>query len=500
MKKLKTGFFLSVLLVFSCSKDDNIVIPGTVDPDPSAGVQVQDFMWKAMNFWYFWQADVANLADDKFPNTTEGSKIYTEFLASEEDPGQFFDNKLIFSEDRFSFYSDDYVELTQSLAGISKSNGLMFGLVRIDSGSELFGYVEYIVPGSDASKKNISRGDLFTGVNGTTLTDDNFASLLFGESDTYTLNMASIVDGEVIPNNEEISLTKEIGLQENPIFFEEVIETNGRKIGYLMYTGFINEYDEQLNDVFAQFKANGITDLVLDLRYNPGGSVNTAALLSSMIYGTDTEDVFLTARYNAKYQKILEDRDTDLRRFFADKTGKGTTVNTLELKKVYIITTTGTASASELVINGLEPYMEVVQIGESTRGKNEFSVTMVDDRDNNYLYSPDRVGKINSENRWAIQPLLGRNENADGFSDYTSGLAPDIVLQEDLANLGVLGDLNEPLLARAISEITGASAKRDFTVKIPAKTITNSKMYTPIKDNMYVTDLPVIPLQFTGLD
>ena len=493
MKRLKTGgFFLSLFLVLSCSKDNDISIPSTVDPDPSAGVEVQDFMWKAMNFWYFWQADVENLSDTKFPNTTEGSKAYTEFLASETEPGKFFDDKLLFTEDRFSFYSSDYQELTQSLAGISKSNGLMFGLVRINGGKELFGYVQYIVPNSDASKKNIERGDLFTGVNGTTLTDTNYVSLLFGENDTYTLNMASVVNEEIEPNNEEVTLTKEIGLQEDPILLDEIIQIGENKIGYLVYNGFINEYDEELNTAFGTFKSGGVTDLVLDLRYNPGGSVNTAILLSSMIYDTKTKDVFLKARYNDKYQKILEERDTDLRRFFADKTGKGAALNTLHLKRVYILTTSGTASASELVINGLAPYIEVVQIGETTRGKNEFSVTMVDDRENNYLYSPERVGKINSKNAWAIQPLLGRNENADGFSDYTDGLVPTIELEEDLANLGVLGDLNEPLLARALNEITGASAKRDFSVKMPIKAMTSSKMHTPIKDNMYVTEVPVI--------
>lgn len=486
------GFFFLFLFFLSCSKDDDVfTIPDTVDPDPSADVQVQDFMWKAMNFWYFWQADVPALADDMFPNTDAGAKAYTEFLKSESDPGAFFDNQLLFSEDRFSFYSDDYVELTQSLAGISKSNGLVFGLVRLENGSEIFGYVQYVIPNSDASNKNISRGSLFTGVNGTTLTDANYRDLLFGDSDTYTLNMASIVNGEVTPNNEEVTLTKEVGLQENPIFLNQIIEIGARKVAYVVYNGFINEFDEELNDLFGRLKSSGTTDLVLDLRYNPGGSVKTASFLASMVYDTDTKNVFLKARYNDKYQAVLEKSNTDVHRYFADKTEKGTSINTLNLDQVYILTTSGTASASELVINGLTPYVDVVQIGETTRGKNEFSVTMVDDRENNYLYNPQRVSRINSKNSWAIQPLLGRNENADGFSDYTSGLYPDIALREDLANLGILGDLNEPFLARALNQITG-SAKAEFTPQMPFETIVNSKMFTPIGDTMYVTDLPVL--------
>ncbi|MBG49541.1 MAG: carboxyl-terminal protease [Pseudozobellia sp.] len=492
MKNFTWGLVIPLLLFVSCVQDDDFSIPDTVDPDPAAGVEVQDFMWKAMNFWYFWQEDVENLSDSRFPDTPEGSAAYTEFLQSESEPGAFFDNQLLFSEDRFSFYSDDYVTLTQSLSGITKSNGLIFGLSRIQGSNEVFGYVQYIIENSDAAAKPIKRGDIFIAVNGTTLTDTNYSSLLFGESDTYTLTMGDIVDGEVVANDTEITLTKEVGLQENPIFLNEIVEMGSSKIGYLIYTGFIDEFDEELNAIFGRFKSNGVTDLVLDLRYNSGGSVNTAILLSSMIYGTNTKDVFLKARYNDKYQKVLEDSGTDLKRYFANKTKKGTEINSLNLNKVYILTTTGSASASELVINGLEPYVDVIQIGETTRGKNEFSTTLVDDRDNNYIYSPERTSKISSKNRWAIQPLLGRNENADGFSDYTAGLTPDIELDEDLTNLGVLGDLNEPLLERALSEISGTSAKRAFDVQLPAKPITNSKMYDPLKDNMFISDPPVI--------
>ncbi|MDT7830280.1 S41 family peptidase [Pricia sp. S334] len=491
---LKTGLLLFLFWMTSCVTEDDIYLTETVEPNPDAGVAVQDFMWKAMNFWYFWQAEVDNLADDRFPNTSQGSRDYTQFLLSEgDDPGKFFDKQLLFDEDRFSFYNDDYVELTQALSGISKSNGMEFGLVRVPESNDLVGYVRYIVPNSDAATKTIRRGDLFTGVNGTTLTDSNYLDLLFGSSATYTLNMANVVDGKVVSNGEEVTLTKQDNLQENPIFLDEIIETGGKKIAYLVYNGFTNEFDEQLNDVFGRFKSGGVTDLVLDLRYNPGGSVNTSRLLSSMIYGTNTKDVFLKARYNEKYQKILEDRNTDVQEYFAAKTGSGTPINSLKLKKVYVLTTQSSASASELVINGLEPYMDVVQIGEKTRGKNEFSVTMVDDRDNNYLYSPKRVNKIASDNRWAIQPLLGRNENADGFSDYTAGLEPDITLREDLSNLGNFGDLNEPLLAKAIREITGtATAKTDFSVALPMETVTSSKLHTPMGDTMYVTDIPIV--------
>ncbi len=479
MKKISILFLSLGFLFVNCKKNDDDLATGP-NPDPSANVDVQNFMWKAMNIWYFWQGEVPVLADNRFPN----SSTYTEYLEQFQNPETFYNNELLFSQDRFSFLNEDYKILVQNFAGISKSNGLEFGLVRFSGSDDVFGYVRYIVPNSDASTKNIKRGDIFTGVNGQTLTINNYIELLFGESDTYTLNMATIANSTVTPTDEEVVLTKQEGLTENPVFLTKSFEINGKKIGYLMYNGFTRNFDEQLNTAFGQLKADGVTDLVLDLRYNPGGSVNSSRLLASMIYGTKTTDLYIRQRWNAKRQ--AEFKASDLEDYFADKTEAGTVLNTLDLTKVYILATRSTASASELLINGLEPYIDVVHIGTTTTGKNEFSITMVDDADNSYLYNASRENRIKANNQWAIQPLVGRNENADGFSDYTEGLTPDIVLDEDLANLGILGDANEPLLARAIQEITGTSAKRDFTVQLPINLLTSSKMFTLGKDNMYL--------------
>ena len=489
MKKIL--LLLVAATFFSCSKDEDLILPSTVNPDGSADVEVQDFMWKAMNFWYFWQANVDDLADDRFVNTAEGRAEYTSFLDSENNPAEFFENKLQYIEDRFSFYNSDYRELTNSLAGISKSNGLEFGLVRFQDSDEVFGFVRYIIPNSNAATADIQRGDLFTGVNGTTLTIDNFEELLFTGSDTYTLNMADFVNGDIVPNETEVVLTKEQELAENPILISKSFEIGGENIGYIMYNQFTNEYDDQLYSAVQALKSAGITNLIMDLRYNPGGSVNTTRLLASMIYGTNTSDVFLRKRYNDKLQEQFNDSQLEV--YFTDKIG-GQSINTLGLSKLYVLTSASSASASELLINSLEPYIDVIQIGDVTRGKNEFSTTMVDDRDNSYLYTPSRVNKINPNNQWAIQPLIGRNENAEGFSDYTDGLQPDILLKEDYSNLGILGDQNEPLLARAIQAITGQTGKRDFTVKHPVDVISSSK--TPNLMNNKMIDDTVYDLAF----
>ncbi|MAU16868.1 MAG: carboxyl-terminal protease [Muricauda sp.] len=480
MKKFSLLFIGLFITLISCSDDDNTIQNGdTPDPDPTSDVDAQHFMWQAMNLWYFWQEDVADLADDRFSTDAE----YTEYLESFDDPESFFYDTLLFEEDRFSFAYEDYNDLVNNLSGISQSNGLEFGLSYIGDTDNVFGYVQYIVPDSDASTKDIHRGDFFTRVDGVQLTVNNYIELLYGDNSTYTLGMATIENNTIYDIDKEVELTKIENQIEDPILIAKTLDVNGTKVAYLMYNLFLSSFDEDLNAVFGQFVADGATELVLDMRYNPGGNVNTSRLLASMIYGTNTSEVYIKQRWNDKIQaQLSEEYLTD---YFASTTGTSP-INSLNLNRVFVIATGDSASASELVMNGLDPYIDVIHIGETTRGKNEFSITLVDDPGNSYIYSSDREDNINTDNSWGLQPLVGRNENANGFYDYTSGFTPDIELEEDLTNLGVLGDVNEPLLARALQEISGGSAKMDFTVEMPAKPFTSSRLQTPLKDNMYL--------------
>jgi len=182
MKKYLLGFLGLSLFLSSCSKNDDNLVTGEIEEiiaTPEIDITVQDFMWQTMNAYYFWQSDVTDLSDSRF-NSNED---YVTFLESEQEPGKFFDDKLLFSEDRFSFYAEDYKELTQSFSGISKSNGVEFGLSLFADSDDVYGYVRYIIPNSNAATKDIQRGDIFTGVNGTTLNLTNYVDLLFGESD-----------------------------------------------------------------------------------------------------------------------------------------------------------------------------------------------------------------------------------------------------------------------------------------------------------------------------
>ncbi|MGB7395523.1 MAG: S41 family peptidase [Pricia sp.] len=492
--------FLALGMFFTnCSNDDNIVPEPEeeqVDPDEeeeepeevatAEDYPVQNFMWQAMNLYYFWQDQVPNLADDKFLGPEDPE--YVAFLAANPEPEDFYNDQLLFTEDRFSFWSDNYKELVQSFQGVSRSNGVDFNLYLFSNSEDVYGVVNYIAPNSDASTKDIQRGDIFTGVNGQNLNLNNYQELLFGEDATYTLNLAEIGDNAISDTGEEVSLTKVENFAENPILVSKVLEQNGIKIGYLMYNSFVADYDDELNQVFGDFEAQGIQELILDFRYNGGGRVSSAIQIASAVYGTNTDELFLKARYNEKIQSTFEPGDGENN--FTDRTiDSGTMLTSLNFNRVYVIATESTASASELVMNGLEPYVDVVHVGTTTVGKNEFSNTLVDDPEGGFFYRENRENFINPENQWAIQPLLGRNENADGFSDYTEGLMPDFELQEDIANLGVLGEESDPLLDYTLSIINGETAKRSFEPQMVGDYLTSSYLFKPKGNNMVMDGL-----------
>jgi C-terminal processing protease CtpA/Prc len=446
-------------------------------------LEVQDFIWKGLNQYYLWQPDVPNLSDDRFATQND----LNSFLQTYSTPEKLFQSLLyrpssLYPDpkdavDRFSWIVSNYLELEGQLQGSTKNNGVDFGLSLITQNSDdLIGYVRYIVPNSDASKKDIKRGEVFYAVNGTQITKDNRINLLFGASDTYTLSFANLsFDSNnnpiITPNGKTLTLNKTV-LAENPILINKVIINGSHKIGYLMYNGFYSSYDSQLNDAFGSLKSQGITDLVLDLRYNPGGSVNTATKLASMITGQFKGQTFSKLKYNNKNS----DNDTDYQ--FIDPA----TINSLELATVYILTTKSTASASELIINGLKPYINVVQIGDLTFGKNVASIT---------FYDSPSFGSVNRNpnHRYAMQAIVAQSVNSVGFGDYLGGLVPNYKLIERVSTFGVLGSTDEPLLSTAIGKITGTGKMlkqnqvKDFEYFTDSKSLNN-------QNQMYIDTAP----------
>lgn len=434
MKKvLKLSIILLVVCcgVVSCSKD--------FDDNPQSA-SVNDFIWKGLNQYYYWLTDSPDLADSRFGSTDD----YFNFIDSFT-PENLFDHLLVDNSiDRFSVMYSDYNLLEQALTGNLKSNGVDYELRYVEgSTTDVFGWVRYIMPNSNASGKNIQRGDIFYAVNGTALTISNYQSLL--SQDNYTLNLADLNSGVITPNGETVNLSK-TAYSENPILINKVFPIGSKNIGYLMYNGFFTDYEAQLNQAFAYFQTQNITHLILDLRYNSGGSVNTATRLASMITGQFNGQIFAKQEWNYKIEDYYSDNQEALIDRFTGTLGNGGAVNSLNLNKVYVLTSKRTASASELVINGLEPYINVVQIGDVTVGKNVGSITLYD--------SPTfRKVNVNPTHKYAMQPIVLKIANASGFSDYVNGLNPDVSQVEDLENLGVLGETSDPLLNTALNYV-----------------------------------------------
>lgn len=443
--KNRISLYLTILFctfyLTACNNDDA--------PPPSTSVN--DFVWKAMNLWYFWQSETPDLADNRFSNDIE----YTNFLNSQQTEDLFYNLLYDYGNtDRFSWIVSDYDVLDNSFAGINYSFGMDYGLVYISSESnQVFGYVQYILPNSPAANAGFARGDIFTRINGTLLTDSNYSQLLGQMSATF--GMGYLQNGELFHSDEQIPITK-TQLSENPIYISTVIETDGHRIGYLMYNGFRANYNDELNMAIGQLNAQNISDLVIDLRYNGGGSVQTAAYLGSMVTGQYTGQDFTRLTFNQKASanntvysfvhegKIYNDNLEQIGNF---------NLNHLNLNRVYILTTRGSASASEMLISCLRPHINVTTIGTKTYGKTVGSITLYDSPSSYYTSK----NGINNKHKWAMQPIVFEYRNSMNQPSPAQGILPDYEVNEIhyLENLQPLGSLDELLLGTAIGLITG---------------------------------------------
>ena len=491
-------FFLAGGLLTSCSDTDDV--PDFPVEKPAQGgttednleLEIKDFVWEAMNFWYLYKEYKPKLQDNAFNSTDD----YITYLNQYSSPENFFEDGLLYSEDEFSWIVDDYEELENNFAGIRKTSGANIRLGYISSNSnDLVGIIRYVIPGSPADNAGLERGMLFSEIDGTQLTVSNYSDLL--ATDNFTFGFAEFTSAGVSTTGETAEITK-VELTENPILVAKTIDLDGIKVGYLMYNSFTHDFDGELNDVFAQFKSDNVTELVLDLRYNGGGRVSTATDLASMITGQFKDEILIRTQYNNNVESLLSTSAKVTR--FDDQIFDGDesdhpdhqpmAINSLNLNKLYVIATGSSASASELIINGLAPHIDVIHIGEKTVGKVQASITLYD-ADVPYYEKEN----LNPDHKYAIQPLISTSVNKNGEA-YPGGLIPDIEKSEMWDNFGMLGDLNEPLLATALNEI---SSNRQFLEVMKAGKFSPEYVAESYEDedafrNMYIDDLPEFDL------
>jgi C-terminal processing protease CtpA/Prc len=465
MKKLFVIVFL--FMVAGCSKGESI------GNDTSA---VNDFIWKGMNTYYLWQESVPNLSDSKNDNAS----AYQAYLNSYADPDAFFES-LIYERntvDKWSWIVDDYIALEQYFSGVRKTTGAVIKFYyKNTTTTDLFGVVRYVVPNTDAANKGVQRGFVFDKVNGTYLNVSNYANIFNGVSDVNiewgTYSYDNINESVVITLNGNNTTLVYGQYNQNPIYTYNVQNHNGQKIGYLMYTSFVSNYDAELNQVFQYFKDQNITGLILDLRYNGGGAVSSAINLSSMITGQFTGQLYTKEVWNSKIQAWLQsDHPEWISNYFMSTLADGSLINSLQLNQLVVLTTGDSASASELVINALKPYIQVTTIGTKTHGKYVASVTLYD--------SPNfSRTNANPNHHWAIQPIVLKEVNKAGSYSAT-GFEPDILIYENQGAMGVLGTTSEPYYNRAVQYITTGTKSPANTKKtwdVPENLFERNEMY-----------------------
>jgi C-terminal processing protease CtpA/Prc len=433
--RFSTVLFLGAVLFSSCKEDEDprpvAEIAGTAD------TYVNSWIYENMSYWYLWNSQLPAHTDK---NT---------------DPESYF-NSLLYSEDRFSWIQDNYQELLNSLQGISKEAGYEYVLYREKENSDnVLLQILYIKPASPAATSGLKRGDVITHINGQQITVDNYQGLLESIREDHTVQYKPLnVDNQTFEDVKTVSLSA-IQYAENPNYLHSIIESGGKKVGYFVYNFFAEGtdseqgiYDAEMDGIFAEFKSAGINELVLDLRFNSGGSEGSAKNLASLIgRGIDKNKVFLKREYNSQVKEaILNDNELGESFLVSNYVNKQNNIgNQLSSGRVYILTSSRTASASELIINALKPYMDVFLIGDTTYGKNVGSISLFEEKD--------------PKNTWGLQPIVVKVFNSLDQSDYSAGFEPKVLDKDNSLFLYPLGDTREALLGQALNQITGISTR-----------------------------------------
>jgi C-terminal processing protease CtpA/Prc len=409
------------------------------------------------------------------------------YSKSYDDPATYFET-LLYQEDRFSSIFENYQEIMDKLNGVTASDvGFEFQLFReSEFNNNVIGFVVYTKPGTPASTLGIKRGDFFRKINGVQITVLNYNKLIASFYDATT--NVSVTFSEFNENTfndlQPLTISKAIDYKENPVYLDTIYSIQNKKIGYFAYHFFSadsgdesGQYDLEMNNVFGKFKQENITDLVVDLRYNSGGMMSSAIYLASMLVpGLTTDKVFTYIEYNQNYTDYfnsdafkneydenpfennfttsIDVQQPSNRSYAVQNVGEN-------LQNIYFIIGNNTASASEMVINGLKPYINCVLIGDTTVGKNVGS-TLIHDEDN-------------TKNHWAFMPIILKYFNKDHQSDFSNGFAPDFMLLDDFSYQ--LGDTREALLAKAISQITGIQESASRIKGQPIVVQTFSKLW-----------------------
>ena len=417
------------------------VRPGDGDIEHGSGP------YRDVNQWgYDYKAEMY-LWNDNIPQLElDYSVDYQSFLKSMLDGVASFDNAnkddgVLIGDQRIYFtYIDSNAPISRAVGDQINDSGIMSiggASFEVEGGGMALGLViRLVAPDTEAAKAGIKRGDFITKVNGITVTESNYQSLassIFKGNVTVTVNDVDFTgSAAVVTPRCDISFSS--SAYTDPAIYKASVATtaSGKKVGYLLHMGFDMAYDEQMIDIFNQFKTEGIDELIIDLRYNPGGMVLSSTVLGTLVAGSQHKDkIYLRTTYNSTRTAKGEKGEYFIGNPSNPENPEGyqNIAKALDaavgLKRVFVITSGTTASASELLINGLRGIgIEVNTIGLRTLGKN---AGMEGIRQSFLRYV------------FTFYPITFYCENAQGFRDYAGGFPADLELDETTIYPGDFG-------------------------------------------------------------
>ncbi|UKB77854.1 S41 family peptidase [Chryseobacterium sp. MEBOG07] len=410
---LKLQLIIAVFLI-SCTNNDESAPVFPEGSTESVNLWVQD----SMRRYYYWA--------DQMPAKPDYRLSTKDFFKS-----------LLSSQDRFSFMVNTEDSSTYPRS-IRNMYGFDYTIVQLPN-NEVVTVVKLVLQNSPAFNAGLERGMIITKINGKTITASNAEAMASSIKDqtVIDLTVGKWQNGAIA---DQKNITVYYGFSFEQPILSKIFEKNGKKVGYLYIYDFPDGMTQVLNQKFTEFKAAGVQQLILDLRYNYGGSVSSAAGLCSLIpSGLSAGSPFIIFKGNKNGGEV--------KRSFAEQIAYDPKAldfatlraNALGLQKVFILTSNSTASAAEIVVNNLKPYMQVIQIGDTTLGKDMAGFVVEDKR------KPRKIS-------WQIHPVIYKVFNANGAGEYNNGISPQIIVNE-YAGLPLLplGDPNETLISSALN-------------------------------------------------
>ena len=441
-------YLLPILLVLLASCDK--IAPQDDPKEKDSTYYTNLFAFNIMYTYYLWADEEA----DAIRNWTYGDNPIEKVasLRYKDANGNLVDRWTELMEDCSSFVT--------SITGNGKTFGMDFVLLRYGENGVVM-EITYTYANSPARKAGLKRGDVVTSIDGQDLTMDNYAEILtekvYDFPETIKLGM---LEGD----NVQMSAVE---MYADPVHMVKTLDAGGKKMGYVHFTNFTWDASAALVDAFKQLKADGIEELILDLRYNTGGYSQTAQVLGSLIAPpsvVQSGEIFNKEVYNSQLSASMNEDISFAGTYILEGISKP--LNTLEanpgVKHLWVITTGHSASASESLICGLYPYMDITLVGSTTYGKFCGGYLIESERFYDALAKEGsdvdcQAGKAATEG-WGIYVIASRYADCNGITrSMPSGIPADYPATDDHRDGFDLGDPSESMLSVVLDLAAGKS-------------------------------------------